>query len=321
MAKRGRKPREFTVPSINPQLSLMPEYEWDFVDVAVERVETAWELHKMMNPDGRPMHMAFSGGKDSICLFFVCKQAAEEVGVPMEQMFHVQYNVTNVDPPELVYFIRDVMKKQYPFIEMRHPDKSMWKLIVEKQMPPTRLVRYCCSALKEAHHEKGGYSLTGVRKAESVKRLKRKTFERLGPKETILSEEKILLNDNEDRRWQEFCLQKNAYMCNPIIDWTDEQVWRFIKGKSLPYCKLYDEGWARLGCLMCPMAPVREREKACNKYPGFAKCYIRAFQRMLDANPRGTWENGEDVFEWWIHGEGIKDRGQKEVLFDDSETN
>lgn len=103
---------------------LFPEHEWDYVDRAVERVKIAWGFHHMMNPNGEKMLLAFSGGKDSICLFFVCKQAAEELGVPMETMFHVQYNITNVDPPELVRFIRDVMKKEYPFIELHHPKKN-----------------------------------------------------------------------------------------------------------------------------------------------------------------------------------------------------
>ena len=78
---------------------LFPEHEWDYVDKAVERVKLAWGFHHMMNPNGEKMLLAFSGGKDSICLFFVCKQAAEELEVPMDTMFHVQYNITCVDPP------------------------------------------------------------------------------------------------------------------------------------------------------------------------------------------------------------------------------
>ena len=66
---------------------LFPEHEWDYVGRAVERVKMAWNFHHMMNPDGKKMHLAFSGGKDSICLFYVCKRAAEELEIPMEQMF------------------------------------------------------------------------------------------------------------------------------------------------------------------------------------------------------------------------------------------
>lgn len=246
---------------MDKQPTFFPEYEWDYVTNSVERVKLAWQLHHMMNPDGKKMLMAFSGGKDSICLFFICKQASEELGLKMEDIFHVQYNITCVDPPELVYFIRE-MKKTYPFIEMHHPKKTMWKLIASKHMPPTRIARYCCENLKESSHVKGGYTFTGVRRAESVKRSKRNAYEALGSKESKFGTDHILLNDNEDRRASEFCMQKNAYVCNPIIDWSDEDVWHFIKGKNLPYCKLYDEGFKRLGCIGCPMAPTRERESS-----------------------------------------------------------
>jgi len=29
---------------------------------------------------------------------------------------------------------------------------------------------------------------------------------------------------------------------NPVIDWSYEQIWAFLKDFSIPYCKLYDEG-------------------------------------------------------------------------------
>ena len=298
---------------------LFPEHEWDFVDVSVERVKTAWMFHHHMNPDGKPMLLAFSGGKDSICLFFICKRASEELGIPMEQMFHVQYNITNVDPPELVQFIRNVMKRDYPFIEMSQPKKTMWKLIVEKQLPPTQKVRYCCSVLKESNNVRGGYTLTGVRRAESARRANRNAYEVLGSKGNRFGEDHILLNDNEDRRANEFCMQKNAYVCNPIIDWSDEEVWAFIKRDNLPYCKLYDQGFERLGCIGCPMASRKEREREFSLYPKYAECYKRAFQRMLDAHPRYEWKTGQDVFDWWMGFDYGKTRGQSETLFEEVE--
>ena len=316
---RGRKPRKYVAPTENQQPFLLAEHEWGYVDRSVERVKMAWGFHHMMNPDGKKMLLAYSGGKDSTCLFFVCKRASEELGIPMEDMFHVQYNVTNVDPPELYRFIRDVMKKQYPFIEIHHPKKTMWQLIEALGMPPTRIVRYCCAELKEASSEKGGYTLTGVRRAESVKRMYRTEFEIHGK----TKEDRILLNDNDvDRRETEFCMQKNAYICNPIIDWSDDDVWHYIKGNNLPYCKLYDEGFHRLGCIGCPIAPPHEREREFARWPGFERCYKRAFKKML-ANEgtrrkrRVTWQNEDECFEWWIHGEELMDRGQTEKLFEE----
>lgn len=297
-------------------MNLFPEHQFDYVDVAVDRVKLAWEFHHYMNPDGLPMHLAFSGGKDSISLFFVCKKAAEKLGIPMGEMFHVQYNITCVDPPELVYFIRE-LKKEYPFIVIHHPKKTMWKLIEEKKMPPTRLVRYCCSELKEVSHIKGGYTLTGVRRAESVNRSARKGFEVNGRRRKDV----ILLNDNaDDRRESEYCMQKNAYICNPIIDWSEEDVWNFIHHENLPYCKLYNQGYKRLGCIGCPMGSLEQRERDFSRWPGFKKCYIRAFERMLarmekeHSNSRRSWKNGEDVMDWWLYGELTSQDKQEEKL-------
>ena len=297
---------------------LFPEHEWDYVDRAIERVKIAWNFHHMMNPNGEKMLLAFSGGKDSICLFFVCKRASEELGIPMEDMFHVQYNITNVDPPELVRFIRDVMKRDYPFIVMHHPKKTMWQLIATKKIPPTRIARYCCSNLKEISRVRGGYTLTGVRHAESVRRAGRDSFEIVGKSR----KEAVYLGDNiSDEREMRYCMQTESYMCNPIIDWSDDDVWHFIRGNDLPYCKLYDEGWERLGCIGCPMAPIHQREFEFQKYPKFADCYKRAFTKMLatysdsDKVKRVRWKDAEDVFHWWIYEGENSSSLQDESLF------
>ncbi len=116
-------------------------------------------------------------------------------------------------------------------------------------------------------------------------------------------------------------MQKNVYVCNPIIDWSDEDVWHFIKGKNLPYCKLYDEGEGRIGCIGCPMATTREREREFARYPKFKEAYIRAFQKMIEAYPDRSmcsWESGEDASHWWLYeGENGDGKGQEEELFEE----
>lgn len=129
-----------------------------------DNVEEAIDILRNFEPP-EGYYLAFSGGKDSQCVYHLAKEAGVK--------FDAHYSVTTVDPPELVQFI----KSHYPDVEIKIPRDAdgkpvtMWNLIPKKLMPPTRIVRYCCQELKKSN---GKYrvTLTGVRKAESVNRSK-----------------------------------------------------------------------------------------------------------------------------------------------------
>lgn len=133
-----------------------------------DKVEMSVELlRKWEPPEG--FILAFSGGKDSQCAHKICQIAGVK--------FETYYSVTSVDSPELIRFIR----QYYPetkFIRQYRPDGkpyTMWNLIPEKLMPPTRMVRYCCEKLKESAHPYR-YTVTGVRWAESANRKKNQGY-------------------------------------------------------------------------------------------------------------------------------------------------
>lgn len=44
------------------------------------------------------------------------------------------------------------------------------------------------------------------------------------------------------------------YKINPIVDWSEGQVWEYIKLNKLPYNSLYDRGYASIGCEPCTRA-------------------------------------------------------------------
>lgn len=119
----------------------------------------------------------------------------------------------------------------------------------------------------------------------------------------------VLTNDNEDsRRLVEQCYRRHKTTVNPIIDWTDDEVWEFLKSEGIPYCSLYDCGMKRLGCIGCPMAGRKQREAEFQRWPKYKEAYLRAFDRMLEERKRrgkmqGTWRMGttaRDVFNWWM---------------------
>lgn len=270
------------------------EYE-DMKNRAVERVISAYQFSQSLGLG--KLYVAFSGGKDSVAVYGVCNLAAKRLGMEVTDMCEFHYNVTTVDPPELIHFIKD----EFSFVHIDRPEKTMWQLIVERKMPPTRMVRYCCQELKE-RGGRGRFCVTGVRWAESTKRKNtRGAFEDLG---STAKTGRILFDDNDDdRRQLEHCIPKRKYICNPIVDWSDDIVWKFIKKENIPYCKLYDEGCRRLGCIGCPMQSGKNRENEFKRYPKFRDQYIRTFEKMLEHRRKAglptEWETGEEVMKWW----------------------
>ena len=104
----------------------------------VDKVKTAIDRIKTFEPP-EGYYVAFSGGKDSCVVLDLVKRAGVK--------FDAHYNLTTVDPPELVRFV----KKEHPEVLINKPEKSMWQLIAEKLLPPTRIMRYCCATLKECN--------------------------------------------------------------------------------------------------------------------------------------------------------------------------
>lgn len=99
----------------------------------------------------------------------------------------------------------------------------------------------------------------------------------------IRNRQKVMLNNDNDetRRMYETCIIKGKNILNPIIDWTQDDVWEFLYGLAVPYCCLYDEGFSRLGCIGCPNGGEKGMLQDFARYPKYEAAYLRAFDRMI----------------------------------------
>lgn len=264
-----------------------------------------------------PYYLCYSGGKDSDVILTLAKLA----GVKYEAV----HNLTTVDAPETVRYIM-----QNPDVRIDRPKRTMWQLIVEKRMPPTQIVRYCCEELKE----NGGRfrkKITGVRWAESRNRKqnrgivniigKEKTMRRLAEEAGVDYEVNAkggmtLNNDNDETRaFVDHCYRTTSVMVNPIVDWTDDDVWEFLHHYGIKSNPLYEvvekngsycpTGCKRIGCISCPMRRGKGMIADLIKYPKYRDNYLRAFDKMLrkraaDGLPSFRWKNARDVMMWWV---------------------
>ena len=274
------------------------------MDIAKEK--RAIEYLKAFEPQTEPYYLCYSGGKDSD----VIRILASLAGVKHD----IVNNHTTVDAPETVRYIRSI-----PNVQINYPEKTMWQLIVEKMMPPTRKVRYCCSDLKE-NGGKGRVKITGVRKEESFSRNanaglvqiigKPKTTQKAAIQQEVEFEVApkgavILNHDNaKSRQFVEQCYRTTSTLINPIVDWLEGDVWDFLGYYGCKSNPLYYLGFCRIGCVGCPLGGSCHMKNEFARYPKYQENYIRAFDRMLirrqDRGLPTHWRSGEEVFAWWI---------------------
>lgn len=233
--------------------------------------------------------LAFSGGKDSQALYHL----AELAGVK----FKAHFSPTTVDPPQLIRFIRN----RYPDVEFGKVEKSMYQMAKEKGMIPTRRLRWCCAEFKESAGA-GKVTLTGIRKAESTRRAKRKEVEVSGHKfsgdlgeftdwsEARIKKQYKNINQDEftrDKQQEIRCINgKDSIIVNPMLEWSDADVWDFLnKVMEVPHCELYDPPYNqhRIGCILCPMSGPKQHKRDIELWPHVKERWMGVFRYYIDS--------------------------------------
>jgi len=240
-------------------------------------------------------YLAFSAGKDSQAMFHVAQMGGVK--------FKAHMNFTSVDPPQVIIFKR----KQYPCVVEHPPRASIFDLAVEKGILPSMRIRWCCAELKESAGA-GKVTLIGIRKSESSRRAKRhevevsnkkfsgnlEQFAKWQQEEIAKKEEKLMRKMKREGKKvneDEFSLQqdnevrcingKDSILVSPIFEWSESDVWYFLNDVlGVPHCELYDQGYTRIGCIMCPMSQYKHKLREMKDFPHVKRGWIRAIKQI-----------------------------------------
>ena len=247
--------------------------------MALEQLEMETGLNKIdfaikILQDNEPpegYYLAFSGGKDSVVVY--------DIAVKSGVKFDAHYCVSPIDPPQIYKFI----KEYYPDVIWDRHAKGWWKKVVKKGLPMMN-ARWCCAVIKEVGG-KGRFVVTGVRGAESTRRKK----------------DPFVGQSRSD---------KTKIFVRPLLQFSNYDVWEYIHKNHLSYCSLYDEGFERLGCVLCPFSRDIKREEkyfpkivrlwklACDKIVAGQK--EQGYKTKRGHDIRNKFETGEELYQWWV---------------------
>jgi phosphoadenosine phosphosulfate reductase len=219
------------------------------------------------NLAGQHVLVCFSGGKDSIVTEALVKMS----GIS----YSLNSTLTGIDPPQVTRFIH----KHYPSCTFVRPHQSFWHLITTANPPggTGRGIKWCCTKIKENPSKSIPikHRVMGIRAEESPARAK---YGRSG----------------------EFNKQLFYY---PIFNWKEWQIWEFIEKHGLSYPKLYDEGFDRIGCVICPNHHSRHQPYR-DRWPNHFKCfekYVSIWWHKRQGQGRTMFHNSPEEFlkDWY----------------------
>lgn len=212
-----------------------------------KRVDQSIRLIQSYN-QWKPLTLAYSGGKDSECVRYLCKLAK----VPIT----IVHNCTTIDYPGTLSQCQKVGAI------IQRPKLSFYQLVAKKGLP-SMFRRFCCQYLKEMYI--ADTLLLGVRKDESVKRDQRYY---------------------EPSSCRAFSKQKHCEQVLPIIMWNTDNLSEFIQDNNIIlHPHYYVNGKLdvsqRVGCIGCPLQGDRGRSNYL-AFPQFLRLLAKAYKHYVD---------------------------------------
>jgi len=211
--------------------------EWDLEEkVKWSKRKLLTELKKSTKPA-----VSFSGGKSS--------EVALHLALSFDTVpkVRVVYNDTGVVFPETTPFVKKLSKKWDFDLTITEPEKTFFQCVEEYGWPEPRSggpghgEPRCCYWLKmrpmKKFVKKNDIDLfvTGEQGTESMNR--RVNFLQYGA----------------SFRYEKWCSKKHqVWKCKPVVIWTDDDIWNYLRENDLPINPAYEEyGIDRTGCFTC----------------------------------------------------------------------
>lgn len=284
----------------------MSERMYALCSIVIGRLRKGQKLALSYQPEDG-YSLAFSGGKDSVVVYHLAKIAGVK--------FTPFMMLSSVDPPGHVAWV----KKEYPDVPRILPKISIYNLSIKKGMIPSAFKRFCCREYKE-YAVKSCVCLLGVRRDESRRRRKEGEMRIRGGKiegnvddflafmESPSALSPVFKSTDSVNHYMACMDGREEIIMNPIVDWTDDDVWEFHQSLSLDHSPWYDFGFTRVGCMHCPMGSKRIHEMELKLYPNLKVRWVKTIAHILgDGNMAmmrfkgmDLTKNAELVYEYWL---------------------
>lgn len=208
------------------------------------------------------VYVAFSGGKDSTVLLDIIRKMYPDVVAV--------FNNTGLELPEIVRFVRSFnnvveLRPKIPFHQVIK--KYGWPVVSKEQSQFIYEYRNTKSDVlrslrwngrsngRSKISEKWKYLADAPFKishkcCDKLKKDPAKMFEKQTGRHPILG---IMAGESQLRSQRHTCNLYDAKrpISKPLLHWTEQDIWAYIKQNNLRYCSAYDNGWERTGCVFC----------------------------------------------------------------------